>query len=99
MPRFSVRTWGGRLAVVLSFSSIAAALTVPEYFFFPFAVLYITYGLVRAVVAGFEERLAEEEPMVLSEADAETSRELDYEEIRPGSTLRPEGRPMDQEAT
>jgi CDP-diacylglycerol--serine O-phosphatidyltransferase len=99
MPRFSMRTWGGRLAVVLAFASIFAALTVPEYFFFPFAVMYIAYGLVRAVGSGFEERLAEEEPMLLSEADADEARELDYEEIRPGSTLHPEARPMDQEAT
>jgi CDP-diacylglycerol---serine O-phosphatidyltransferase len=99
MPRFSMRSWGGRMAVVLSFASIAAALTVPEYFFFPFAVLYITYGLIRAVVAGFEERLADEEPMVLSEADADQPRELEYEEIRPGSPLHSEMRPIDPEAT
>ena len=99
MPRFSLRTWSGRFAVLLAFASIAAALTVPEYFFFPFAVLYITYGLVRGVVAGMEERLGDDEPMVLSEADEEQSRELDYEEMRPGSPHHTEMRPMDQEAT
>jgi CDP-diacylglycerol---serine O-phosphatidyltransferase len=96
MPRFSMRTWGGRAAVVLAFAAIVAALTVPEYFFFPFALLYITYGLVRGVVAGFEERLGENEPMVLSEADEEQSRELEYEEMRPGT---PMSRPMEEETT
>jgi CDP-diacylglycerol---serine O-phosphatidyltransferase len=99
MPRFSLRTWGGRFAVILAFASITAALTVPEYFFFPFAVLYITYGLVRGVVAGMEDRLSDDEPMVLTEAEAEQARELEYEEIRPGSPNHPEARPLDQEAT
>ena len=83
VPRFSTRTWGGRLAFFLAFASIVAAFTVPQYFFFPMSLLYITYGLVRTLMAGFEEKLPDEDPMILEEAAQEETRELDYEEIRP----------------
>ena len=98
MPRFSLRSWGGRLAVLLAFAAIAAALTVPEYFFFPFAIIYIAYGLIRTVVEGFEERLSDDEPMELSEREEDQARELDYEEIRPGTSRYP-ARPTDRETT
>ncbi len=81
VPRFSIRTWGGRLAFFLAFASIVAAFTVPQYFFFPMSILYITYGLVSTVIAGLEERLPDEDPMILEEP--EEMRELDYEEMRP----------------
>lgn len=83
VPRFSLRTWGGRLAFFLAFASIVAAFTVPQYFFFPMSILYITYGLVRTLLAGFEEKLPDEDPMILEEPAPEESRVLDYEEIRP----------------
>lgn len=95
VPRFSMRTWGGRLAFFLAFASIVAAFTVPQYFFFPMSLLYITYGLVRTLMAGFEEKLPDEDPMILEEAAQEETRELDYEEIRP----RREPRLADEEAT
>ena len=47
-------------------------------------------------IVGVYFRLGDDEPMVLSEADEEQARELDYEEMRPGS---PQARPIDQEAT
>ena len=81
VPRFSIRTWGGRLAFFLAFASVVAAFTVPQYFFFPMSILYITYGLVSTVIAGLEERLPDEDPMILEEP--EEMRELDYEEMRP----------------
>src|SRR5690606_18967442 len=49
VPRLTFRTWGGRLALGLAIASVVAALTVPEYFFFPMAVIYIAYGLLRTV--------------------------------------------------
>ncbi|HEX8830717.1 MAG TPA: CDP-diacylglycerol--serine O-phosphatidyltransferase [Longimicrobium sp.] len=81
VPRFSIRTWGGRLAFFLAFASVVAAFTVPQYFFFPMSILYITYGLVSTVIAGLEERLPDEDPMILEEP--EEMRELDYDEMRP----------------
>jgi CDP-diacylglycerol--serine O-phosphatidyltransferase len=81
VPRFSVRTWGGRLAFFLAFAAIVAAFTVPQYFFFPMSIVYITYGLVSTVIAGLEERMPDEDPMILEEPGE--MRELDYEEMRP----------------
>ena len=61
-----------------------AAFTVPEYFFFPFAVVYIAFGLLRTVVLGFLERLPERDPLLdEDEGDEGEVRELDYDEIRP----------------
>lgn len=100
VPRFSLRTWGGRLAFFLAFASIVAAFTVPEYFFFPMSVLYITVGLVRSVMAGFAERLPDRDPMILEEEEEpESRRDLDYEEIRPGRAHRGEPRHTNEEPT
>lgn len=82
VPRFTYRTWGGRLALVLALASIVAALTAPEYFFFPMAVLYISYGLLRTVVLGFLDRLPDQDPLLDEPDDEGEVRELDYSEIR-----------------
>ncbi|HEV2733698.1 MAG TPA: CDP-diacylglycerol--serine O-phosphatidyltransferase [Longimicrobiaceae bacterium] len=100
VPRFGLRTWSGRLAFALAFASIFAAFTVPQYFFFPMSILYITVGLVRTVLAGFEERLPEKDPMILEEEEdePESRRDLEYEEIRPAAH-RSEPRPDNEEQT
>ena len=91
VPRFGLRTWSGRLAVVLALAALVSAFTVPQYFFFPFSILYITYGLVRTVLQGFEDRLPERDPLV-DEENGDEVRELEYEQIRPGPRApRPDG--------
>lgn len=82
MPRFSVRTWGGRFAIFLAVASLVSAFTYPEYFFFPFSILYITYGLVRSVLLGLAERLPERD-FLEDELEPDERRELDYEQMRP----------------
>lgn len=85
VPRFSMRSWSGRFAVAMAVLSIVAAVTYPEYFFFPFSIVYIGYGLIRTVVAGFEERLPEEEPIeTVDDPDPDEVRTIEYEELRPG---------------
>lgn len=83
VPRFTYRTAGGRLAFALAIASIVAALTVPQYFFFPMAVFYIVYGLLRTVLLGFLERLPDQDPLLDEAGDEGEVRELDYGEIRP----------------
>ncbi|HEX8691805.1 MAG TPA: CDP-diacylglycerol--serine O-phosphatidyltransferase [Longimicrobium sp.] len=95
VPRFSLRTWSGRFAVLLAVASLVAAFTVPEYFFFPFAILYITYGLVRTVLHGFEERLPEQDPLLDEEPHPEEVRTVEYEAMRPGPRAGAEPRPGD----
>ncbi|HYJ79165.1 MAG TPA: CDP-diacylglycerol--serine O-phosphatidyltransferase [Longimicrobiaceae bacterium] len=92
VPRFGLRTWGGRLAVGVALASLVAAFTVPQYFFFPMSIIYITYGLVRTVLHGFEEKLPERDPLV-DEAPPEETRQLHYDDFRPG----PRGEPRPPE--
>lgn len=97
MPRFSVRTWGGRFAIFLALASLVSAFTYPEYFFFPFSILYITYGLVRSVVLGLAERLPERD-FLEDELEPDERRELDYEQMRPRrfGRRRSDRRPMNR---
>ncbi|HEX2092711.1 MAG TPA: CDP-diacylglycerol--serine O-phosphatidyltransferase [Longimicrobiaceae bacterium] len=96
VPRFSLSTWSGRSAVLLAVVSLVAAFTYPEYFFFPFSVVYISYGLLHTVLQGFEEKLPEKDPL-LDEEDEEEVREVEYEDIQPRSPLWPEARPHPSE--
>ncbi|HEX8905032.1 MAG TPA: CDP-diacylglycerol--serine O-phosphatidyltransferase [Longimicrobiaceae bacterium] len=84
VPRFSLRTWSGRFAMAMAVVAIVAAFTYPEYFFFPFAIVYIAYGLLRTVLQGFEEKLPDEEPIETLGPDPDEVRALEYEELRPG---------------
>lgn len=93
VPRFTYRTWGGRLALGLAIASIVAAITAPQYFFFPMAVVYIGYGLLRTVVLGFLERLPEQDPLLDEASDEGEVRELDYGEIRRLPRFRRRRRP------
>jgi CDP-diacylglycerol---serine O-phosphatidyltransferase len=97
VPRFGVRTWGGRLALGTAVASLVAAFTVPEYFFFPMSIIYITYGLVSTVLRGFEERLPERDPLV-DEAPPEEMREVQYDQMRPGPRVERPGE-TEQEPT
>jgi CDP-diacylglycerol---serine O-phosphatidyltransferase len=86
VPRFSFRTRKGILTIVFALMSLVLAFTIPSYFFFPFMVLYLTFGLVRATVMGFLERLPDEDPLIDVDEEEEEDRqrrEVDYEEIEP----------------
>lgn len=91
VPKFGVRSLKGILTLLMLLGSIIAAFTIPALFFFPMAMLYIVYGVVKALVLGFLERLPERDPMLdedqPDEAGAEL-REMDYEEMRPGGRFR-----------
>ena len=91
VPRFGLRTWSGRFAVVLAIGSLVAGFTVPALYFFPMTVLYITYGLARTVVLGFLERLPDQDPLIDYE-DEEEPRELEYDEIEIRPQFRRSGR-------
>ncbi len=99
VPRFSLKTWSGRFAVAVAIASIVAAFTYPEYFFFPMAVLYITYGLVRTVLSGFEERLPSRDPLVDEENEEEEVRAVEYEQIRPRPRAATDPRAYNDEET
>jgi CDP-diacylglycerol--serine O-phosphatidyltransferase len=97
VPRFSLATWGGRFAMAMAVLSIVAAVTVPAYFFFPMSIVYIVYGLLRTVLAGFEEKLPDEDPIETVAPPPGEVRHLEYEELRPGAPSGEDRRPLNDE--
>jgi len=81
VPKVGVRTWRGRIALLAHLGALVGALYFPEYFFFPACLALITFGLVRAVFQGLEDRLPERDP--LRDDDEEPPRPIDYE-LAPG---------------
>ena len=68
-PRLGLRTARGLAGVAFTLAFLAGALYVPQYFFFPFGLAYIAFGLVRAAAVGFLERLPERDPLRDEEED------------------------------
>jgi len=97
VPRFDLRTTRGKVTLMTAAVSIVLAFTMPSLFFFPAAIIYITFGLVRSVLAGFSENLPERDPLIdIDETEAST-RELDYDSIEPRRhTAAPDPSPHDE---
>jgi CDP-diacylglycerol---serine O-phosphatidyltransferase len=97
VPRFSTRRLSGIIAIVLAVVSIVAAVTVPALFFFPAAIIYIGWGLVRSAIAGFQDRLPDRDPLIDEEEEGQqVVRELEYEEFEPRSKQRAGGHPPEE---
>lgn len=95
MPRIGFGNWKGIATTAVIGACVAAAVTVPRYFFFPFLVTYTVWGLIRSVALGLVERLPERDPLLdeeepPDEAGAEV-RSLDYTEVAPGRGPRHAG--------
>lgn len=83
VPRFDPRTTRGRVTMSIAIIATILAFTVPSLFFFPAAIIYITFGLLRSVAAGFDARLPERDPLIDIDETDEGHRELDYDSIEP----------------
>ena len=77
-------------AWAIPFVALLATLTVPAMFFFPALLVYVSYGVGKAVVLGFFERLPDRDLLLdteeVDEADAEM-RSIDYNELAPPRRL------------
>jgi len=62
-PNVGLRTWRGRVGLAFVLLCLWAALTVPAYFFFLTSIVFIAFGLLRAVVYGYLDRLPEQGPL------------------------------------
>jgi CDP-diacylglycerol--serine O-phosphatidyltransferase len=62
-PNVGVRTWRARLGLGFTLVCLWAALTFPAYFFFPMAIAFIAFGLLRAVIYGYLDRLPDRGPI------------------------------------
>jgi CDP-diacylglycerol--serine O-phosphatidyltransferase len=98
VPRLSVRTSSGRLGIALVALCVVLLLWNPRLVVFPTGVIYMTYGVVRAVALGLLDRLPERDPLSeeLSAVEAET-RDLEYEDMEPHWTKRSESASSDDE--
>ncbi len=90
VPKFGFRTLKGVLALVFLLAVVTAAFTVPSLFFFPALLAYVAYGMLKATVLGFFERLPDRDLLLDTEeedeADAEI-RQIDYNELTPPRRL------------
>lgn len=83
IPKFGFRTTRGIVNGLFLLTMIVLAVTIPALFFFPALIGYLGYGVLKALVLGFFERLPERDPLldeVGDEAGAEL-RKIDYTEL------------------
>lgn len=91
VPKFSVRSLKGILTAIFLLACIAAAIAIPSIFFFPALVGYIAYGIGKALVLGFHDRLPDEDMLLDAEGGDEAGaeiRDLDYTELGPNRRRR-----------
>jgi CDP-diacylglycerol--serine O-phosphatidyltransferase len=60
-PRFSMRTWRGRLGIIVLLSMVLGLIFLPREFIFPLAIGYIAWGIVAAVVVGLTAETPDED--------------------------------------
>ena len=90
IPRLGFKTPRNTIGTAWVLGGLALAVTVPRYYFFPATVLYTAFGLVKAILLGFIDRLPEKDPL-LDEDDEDLEvddsglevRAVDYREVAP----------------
>jgi CDP-diacylglycerol---serine O-phosphatidyltransferase len=86
VPKFGFRTFKGIRNGIFILTVLVLGITVPSIFFFPALLLYLAYGVGKALVMGLFERMPDRDPMLDEEeepgdeAGAEL-REIDYGEL------------------
>lgn len=90
VPRLSVRSTSGRVAIAFVLSSVALVIWNPQLVVFPVGLTYITVGVVRAAALGLLDRLPDRDPLSDELADDESeTRDLEYEDMEPHWTRGP----------
>lgn len=91
MPKISLSSRRGLINFAFILTMIVLAVAIPSLYFFPAAMLYVSYAVLKALVLGFAERLPERDPLLdaedWDEAGAEM-RDIDYAEITPHRRFR-----------
>ena len=86
VPRLSVNGARAALSSLILLACVSAALTIPEYFIFPFLGTYTLWGVTRSTVLGLLDRLPEQDPLLDDPEEDEGGAEIrlmDYREIAP----------------
>ncbi len=76
-PRMGLRPVSGLVGIAFTLTVLAASIYVPRHFFFPLGLTYVSFGLGRAVLLGFLDRLPERDPL----RDEEDDRERPIEDL------------------
>jgi CDP-diacylglycerol--serine O-phosphatidyltransferase len=76
VPKFGFRTLRGILTGIFLLTMIVLAITIPALFFFPALMGYVAYGIGKALVLGFFERLPDRDPLLDEEEGDEAGAEL-----------------------
>jgi hypothetical protein len=76
VPKFGFRNLRGILTGLFLLAIIVASILVPSILFFPALMAYVAYGVVKALVLGFFERLPDRDPMLDEEEGDEAGAEL-----------------------
>lgn len=107
IPRLGFKTLRNTVGTIWVVGGLALAVTVPRYYFFPATVLYTAFGLVKAILLGFIDRLPERDPLLDEEDDGDEGgeeddlevddsgvevRAVDYRDVAPGLFRRRRGR-------
>ena len=94
MPKFGFRTRQGWINFFFILTVTILAITIPSTFFFPACIVYVGYGLLKAMLLGFFERLPDRDPLLDTEEGDEAGaelRDIDYGEITPHRKFRIRG--------
>ena len=91
MPKFGFTSRRMFLNFLFIMAMIIMSIAMPSIFFFPAAIMYVSYGVLKALVLGFAERLPERDPLLDAESWDEAGaelRDIDYAEITPHRRFR-----------
>jgi CDP-diacylglycerol--serine O-phosphatidyltransferase len=94
VPKFGFRTKRGIFTGLFLITCIVLGVTIPSIFFFPALMMYVSYGVVKALVLGFFERMPDRDVMIDEEEHEEGDeagaelREIDYAELSPWQRFR-----------
>ncbi|MCG6954879.1 MAG: CDP-diacylglycerol--serine O-phosphatidyltransferase [Gemmatimonadetes bacterium] len=87
VPRIGLGSTRGLLTTAFVLGCIFAAVSVPEYFFFVFLLVYVMWGLLRSALMGLMDRLPGVDPLLDEEDDPANAfaeaRVLDYGPLGP----------------
>ncbi len=84
VPKLSFRTPRGIFDSAVMFGGAVGAITIPEYFIFPFLLVYTLWGVTHGLLLGLMERLPDRDPLLDEEEEEDESgepRALDYAEL------------------
>jgi CDP-diacylglycerol---serine O-phosphatidyltransferase len=91
VPKFGFRNRRGILTGLFMITCVVLGVTIPSMFFFPALMTYVSYGVGKALILGFFERLPDRD-MLLDEEDVDDSgeelRDIDYTELSPWQRFR-----------